>query len=449
MKTWLFHADPQFHDLQKEIIKGRVEDWRPWVYVDEMEKGDRVVLWQSGPRGGVHGFGHLAGRSYLSGKEHRVNICYDELLDQPAFKAKLRKHPVLRNLSILKMPNGKNPSRVQDQEYRALKDLIASDVINIFSSYSQEENRFTNGLVSILDLSRYSRQSLFEVFLRELLNFDLQAEIRKCRVLTGIDDSTADAELCGTDIRIRIETKTKSGTLREDQISSHLDRLKRCREERKVLVILTPDDGSSGYIRKFLANRDITSFRSSKHHVLHLEWRRVYEFFEQITKGRPSVFRELVSQYLTQIRGRIFDQDFAGIIQKISFGDMSEVYPDTYLDEVKKWSDWNTPREYKKLDGTGRRLLLYDKTRSAITVEAEIGKVEKFKNRGEFPVKNTFVPGSLKIDKQLVPLARIQKILGFENFKSGRAAAWNVTQEQYRQLGISRTQGDRGQRFAL
>lgn len=436
MKTWLFHAHPESYDLQKETIKGCVEEWRPWVYVDEMEKGDRVVLWQSGPSGGVHGFGHLDGRSYLSDKEHRVNICYDELLDQPVFKAKLRNHPVLRNLSILKMPNGKNPSRVQEKEYRALKDLIASDVINIFSSYLQEEDRFTNGLISLLDLSRHSGQPLFEVFFRELPNLDRQTEIRKCRVLTGID-GTADAELCGTDIRIRIETKTKSGTLREDQIRSHLQRLTICREATKVLVILTPDDGSSGYIKKFLANRDISSFRSRKNHVLHLEWRRVYEFFEQTTKGRPSVFRELVSQYLTQIHGRIFDQDFAGIIQKISFGDMSELKPDTYLDEVKKWSYWDTPREYKKLDAKGRRLLLYDKTRSAITVEAEIGKVERLKNGGEFPVKNTFVPGTLKIDKQLVPLARIQKIPGFENFKSGRAAAWNVTQEQYRQLGIS------------
>jgi len=194
MKTWLFHADPESYDLQKETIKGRVDDWRPRVYVDEMEKGDRVVLWQSGTSGGVHGFGHLAGRSYLSNKEHRVNICYDELLDQPVFKAKLRNHPVLRNLSILKMPNGKNPSRVQEEEYRALEDLIASDVINIFSNYSQEENRFTNGLISLLDLSRHSGQPLFEVLFRKLLNLDLQAEIRKCRVLTGID-GTAD---CGT-----------------------------------------------------------------------------------------------------------------------------------------------------------------------------------------------------------------------------------------------------------
>ena len=48
MKTWLFHADPESYDLQKKIIKGCVEDWRPWVYVDEMEKGDRVVLCSDG-----------------------------------------------------------------------------------------------------------------------------------------------------------------------------------------------------------------------------------------------------------------------------------------------------------------------------------------------------------------------------------------------------------------
>jgi len=136
---------------------------------------------------------------------------------------------LLRNLAILKMPHGKNPFRVLDEEWVALNELISKDTLNIFTFYRQEENRFTNGLVSLLELSRHSGAPLAKSFFNTLLPIDLKEEVTAFRVLRGID-GTADAEMCGRQSCIRFEMKIESGTLREDQVSDHLDRLERSPE---------------------------------------------------------------------------------------------------------------------------------------------------------------------------------------------------------------------------
>jgi hypothetical protein len=115
---------------------------------------------------------------------------------------------------------------------------------------------------------------------------------------------------------------------------------------------------------------------------------------------------------------------------------VSEVDPETYLKQMKakEWERWNTPRKYEKLDGTGRKLLLYDKTREAITVEVEIQSVSKTNESRSFPWTNVFVHDTLRVYRDVIPLDSILRIPGFENFKSGRSANWNVTREQYNQL---------------
>jgi hypothetical protein len=440
MNTWLFHADPADYNIEEEVpsqlVSGKTEDWRSWVFHGDMQDRDRVILWQSGKKGGVYALGELAGTPYKAAGEIRVAVRYRELLKQPVFKGELRRHPLLRNLAILKMPNGKNPCRVRNEEWLALKNLIDNDALNIFTPYGQKEDRFTNGLISLLELSRHSHAPLGKLFFTTLLGVNLAEEIKMFRVLRRID-GTADAELCGRDICIRFETKIESGTLRNDQIKDHLECLARSTEAAKILVLLTPDDGNSEYIRRFLHSKTAKAFcrKSKRHKVLHIEWKRVYKFLsDHFAEDDASVFTRLVHQFLRQIHDRIFDQDFAGVIQKIAFGKRSEVYPDTYLDEIKQWSEWNTPREYAKLNGTGRKLLLYDSQRKAITVEVEIERVGKTQRQGSFPIQNIFVRNTLRTNEQMIPLSRILRVPGFENFNRGMAAAWNVTQEQYKQL---------------
>jgi hypothetical protein len=303
--------------------------------------------------------------------------------------------------------------------------------VNIFTNYQQEENHFTNGLVALLDLSRYEHPEIASSFLRDLLGLTPNGEVEACRVLRGID-GTADAEICCGGCCVRFETKIRSGTLDTRQLRSHLKRLSRCQKRLKRLVLLTPDDGKSAYIRQFLAIDD--------RRILHLGWRTVYDWLEErACKSEGTIFSQLVRQFLDRIHDCVFEQDIAGVITKIAFGDFSQVYEDSYLQEMRRgeWDRWNTPREYKNLDGTGRKLLLYDRTREGITVEVEIKKVSRIPRRRNWCWQNLFVPGTLRVFRKPIPLFHIRSIPGFEGFgmyRRDRSAYRNITREQYRQL---------------
>ena len=302
--------------------------------------------------------------------------------------------------------------------------------VNIFTRYEQKENDFTNGFVSILSLSRIECPRFLSSFLRDELRLALNDEI-EFRVL-GEFPGTVDAELRGKDCRIWLETKIVSGTLGKAQIRRHLKNLRKQPEKLRRLVLLTPDDSGSQYIRQFVLLDETI--------ILPLGWRRAYDFLERfINKETPTTFSELVSQFLGRIHDTIFAQDIAGIILKIAFGDKSGVHPQHYLDEMKAgvWKKWNTPREYKRLDGSGRKLMLYDRTRQGITAEVEIREVKRTDSEPDYPWTNVFAPGTLHIFEHPIPLSDIRKVQGFESFglyRKDRSAFRNITHEKYREL---------------
>jgi len=306
---------------------------------------------------------------------------------------------------------------------------------NIFTKYEQPENHFTNGLFSLLNLSTYAHPKFIASFLNAQLSLTPKEPIDNVRVLKEIDGHS-DAELCGKDCCIWFETKIESGNLDHAQVRRHLRRLDSQAQRKKILVLLTPDDGKSHYIKK--------EFLSRYENVLHLGWKSVYHYLRKWSDSNPTetMFLELVREFLDVIRKRVFEQDIAGIIQTIQFGDISGVYADKYLREMKKgdWKQWRTPRQYKPLDGTGRKLMLYDKTREAITVEVEIEEVKETKEEKDYPWSNVFVRDKLLVlPHRGIRLSRIREIPGLEKFGKGQAPYRKLTQEQYQQLKENRS----------
>jgi len=301
--------------------------------------------------------------------------------------------------------------------------------VNIFSSYSQKENHFTNGLISILSLSKIEDANFVNDFLNHLLNLDSPDDYECFQVLEGYETkSTADAKLIGKLSSIQFETKIVSATLRVDQINQHLVAFDNDTHEQQVLVLLTPDDSNSNYVHKFLRINDKT--------IRHVEWKSVYDYLSQYIRDKHGVLKSIIEQYLDLIRDSIFKQDIVGVISKVAFGDKSEVYAETYIEEMRRgsWSRWNTPRQYKNLDGTGRKLLLYDKNVKAITVEVEIEKVVQTNDERDYPWSNYFAPGTLVIMENPIKIDFIQRLAGFHNFAKERSPYRNLTHEQYKQL---------------
>jgi len=309
---------------------------------------------------------------------------------------------------------------------KGIQEFESEELPNIFRHYNNLENHFTNQLISLLSLSRFVPPQLLTPLLKTL-GIDPNQKVLKFRVLRGID-GTADAELSGNDFCVLIETKIERGKLDDAQICRHLERLNARSEAQRSLVLLTPDDGSSSYIRQF---------RAKYRRVTHLEWKAVYELCKGCTAG-DRVVSELARQFLAYIHDRIIEQDIVGIIQKIAFGPNSGLSHNTFLDEFNSDNGiglrWNTPREYKALDGKGRKLLLYDGTQPAITAEVEIREVRCTNDKALFPWTNFYSKETKRVFEPPIPLTRIQTIPTFEKFGTERASHRNITYQQYMML---------------
>jgi hypothetical protein len=300
--------------------------------------------------------------------------------------------------------------------------------VNIFANYSQEENHFTNGLLSLLALSTVDGPEFLNSFLNDVLHIVAPDGINTFKVLREMDGSTADAELSGSEFCLHFETKIESGKLRGEQVQSHLERLKKHSGVQR-LFLLTPDDSTSQYVDHFVS--------LDREHIQHREWKSVFSFLERsLVMPKETVFLRLVRQFLERIRHRIFEQDIAGVIFKVAFDEVAGVDNGKYLTEMQSgaWTEWNTPRECKLLDGKGRKLILYDRRRKSLTVEVEIKSVQRTNKEDGFPWTNEFAPGTLQILETPIPLSELQGLGGFENFGKERSPYRKLTQEQYRQL---------------
>jgi hypothetical protein len=126
--VWLFQALYTYklvEEIPAQLDKGDYwEISQNWKY---MNRGDRAILWQAEPDAGIYAFAELAEKPYPSTESEagwRVDIKYEPLLKQPIFKSDLIEHPILRDLLIIRMPHGRNPTLVSVDQWRALQELI-------------------------------------------------------------------------------------------------------------------------------------------------------------------------------------------------------------------------------------------------------------------------------------------------------------------------------------
>lgn len=312
--------------------------------------------------------------------------------------------------------------------------------INIFRYYSQPENRFTNNLISVLRIMYHTDRNFINDFDQKFFNIKFTKNIN-FKVLRDIN-GTADAELSDENNVILIETKISSGTIRKDQIKSHLKNLSKYKQKNKRLILITPDTPDSSYISKFV--------KIDPKRIIHIQWKSIINYLSHYETSN-GICNLIIKDLYNEIKEIIFEQDIAAVIVKIKFGDKSGVYEDDYIKEFRngEWDGWNTPTKYHELDDKGRKLVLYHKN-IGLVLEVEIERVRKIPNRRAYPWSNKFVKNSLKIHKNPIPLNTILKIPptiqdkyksekdgkkhGFCNFKNNQTPNWNLTREQYEWL---------------
>jgi hypothetical protein len=142
-KTWLFQANPASYDVRRAIVELPSVTWLVKRYANEISVGDRVYLWESGRDGGIVGVGEIVepartrpeleeerqfskDPSKFAGNKPRCVVHISEVIDPILPRKRIQGDGRLKDLSILKMPQGTNFS-VTPSQTSAIEDLLQSD----------------------------------------------------------------------------------------------------------------------------------------------------------------------------------------------------------------------------------------------------------------------------------------------------------------------------------
>ncbi|MEY4322295.1 MAG: hypothetical protein RL410_76 [Actinomycetota bacterium] len=146
--AWVLKYDPAVFDLDALTENGETnitlwsiaDNYR----ADEMQIGDKVVLWQSGKSGGVIGLGEIQGppipqskvKSSSKGWKNKssfskVKLWADveiDLLEEPILRERVAEECVLADAEIFRIPYASSPSLLTRKEFRAIERLITRPV---------------------------------------------------------------------------------------------------------------------------------------------------------------------------------------------------------------------------------------------------------------------------------------------------------------------------------
>lgn len=141
MQTWIFQANPRRYEIMSVLKNGDpIETWSITQHVDEIDPGDRAVLWVGGPNApGVYAIGGVTGERFTAviddphwrNTEDRMRprlrcpVHFDTiLLGNPIPKADLRSDARFVRSRIITQPFAGNPFRVTDTEWQAIADRL-------------------------------------------------------------------------------------------------------------------------------------------------------------------------------------------------------------------------------------------------------------------------------------------------------------------------------------
>lgn len=137
--AWLFQSNPKYYDISSAVRSLKEMNWTIAQGRNQVAKGDRLYIWQSGSGGGVIAEGHILtdpemqpdqeGADFIrdpskfSGEALRVRLSIDHVLDEPILRTDLLQHPILKSLGVIRFANATN-YKLKPEEDSALQELI-------------------------------------------------------------------------------------------------------------------------------------------------------------------------------------------------------------------------------------------------------------------------------------------------------------------------------------
>lgn len=141
LRSWIFQSNPELFDLRRALTALPELTWLVKQHIQDIRVGDRVYLWQSGPEAGIVATASVIGPAEdrelgrreapfvltpekFNGTQKRALLRIDRQLLTPIARQELLDIPGLRELSILRAPQGTN-FQVSSVEADIIERLLA------------------------------------------------------------------------------------------------------------------------------------------------------------------------------------------------------------------------------------------------------------------------------------------------------------------------------------
>ena len=138
--TWIFKASSEFSGVRSAVRTLREYTWLVQQHKEQIKLGDRVYLWESGPRGGIIGLAEVSeppriqpepkeqllfirNSEKFRGDRLRVKIRLLKLIEPAIQRTYLSSRAEFATLSILRRPRATN-FRVAREEAKALEGIV-------------------------------------------------------------------------------------------------------------------------------------------------------------------------------------------------------------------------------------------------------------------------------------------------------------------------------------
>jgi len=128
-RAWIFQANPDRWDFFGAMRRPMpyTEDWAVNQRRDETRVGDRVYLWPSGPKAGIHALATISTEPYETPDDEfgkwKVDLTVERVLDEPLLRTDLREDARTADLLVIRQPQGTN-FPLTAEEAAAIEEML-------------------------------------------------------------------------------------------------------------------------------------------------------------------------------------------------------------------------------------------------------------------------------------------------------------------------------------
>ncbi len=140
-RAYLLQAHPAIYNLRTKLATRKRGTWRLPVLLEEMRKGDVVILWQGGPRAGIYGIALAAtdpvvtSRQPAFRKHSRISSCglksvvlhYIYALAAPLLQTELESHKSFAAETVIRRGVTRAGNIIEEQEWKAIYKLLQAN----------------------------------------------------------------------------------------------------------------------------------------------------------------------------------------------------------------------------------------------------------------------------------------------------------------------------------